>query len=399
MAQYTYVAQTEAGKRVKGKANAADQLELHKKLRDGGLMLISSKETSASRKRRKPFKAAVLSDFARQISTLLASGVTLVRALAIIARGEAVKPKEKEVYEDMLVRIRKGESLSEAMEDQNGAFPPLMIYMFRSAETSGNIDQVALKMAELYEKDHRLNAKVSSAMTYPKLLSVMIVVVILIMTQYVMPQFESIFGELTDLPATTRLLIGFSDFMEQYWYLVLVGGVAAFIGIRALMMLPPVRLQWHKVLVKVPLFGPLNKTICTSRFARTLSSLYSAGIPVIQAIQIARKTTGNDYIDSQFDKVIPFVRTGNNLSAGVDMVDGFVRKLGDAIRVGEETGSLDSMLVSTSEAMEYDADVAVNKMVTYVEPMMMCIMGVVVAVVVSGVFGAVYGSYGSIASL
>lgn len=398
MAQYKYTAQTTEGKKVKGTMNAADELELHKKLRDGDMMLISAKE-SVSKKRRKPFKPNVLSDFSRQVSTLLASGVTLVRSLSIISRGEAVKPKEREVYEDMLARIRKGSSLSEAMEDQNGAFPPLMIYMLRSAESSGNIDEVAMKMAELYEKDHRLNSKMSSAMVYPKILSVMIVVVLLIMTQYVMPQFESIFGEVSNLPLTTRLLIGFSDMMEKYWYIVLIGAVAVYIGIRGLLTIPAVRRQWHKLILKVPVFGPLQKTICTSRFARTLSSLYAAGIPVIQAIQIARKTTGNDYIDQQFDEVIPFIRTGNNLSDGVDMIDGFVRKLADAIRVGEETGSLDSMLVSTSDAMEYDADMAINKMVTYIEPVMMCVMGVVVAVVVSGVFGAVYGSYGSIGGL
>ena len=149
----------------------------------------------------------------------------------------------------------------------------------------------------------------------------------------------------------------------------------------------------------MPLVGKLQKTICTARFARTLSSLYAAGIPVLQALQIARKTAGNDYIDRQFDTVIPFVRAGNNLSDGIEQIDGFVRKLADTIRIGEETGSLDSMLTATSEAMEYDSDMAVSKMVSYVEPVLLLVMGVIVAFVVSGVFGAVYGSYDSVGGM
>lgn len=149
----------------------------------------------------------------------------------------------------------------------------------------------------------------------------------------------------------------------------------------------------------MPVFGKLQKVICTARFARTLSSLYSAGIPIVPALQIARNTVGNDYIDLQFDEVIPYVRAGNNLSDGLDMVDGFVKKLSDTIRVGEETGSLDSMLLATADAMEFDADIAINKMVSYVEPIMLIIMGIVVAFVMVAVFSALYGSYDSIAGM
>lgn len=398
MAQYKYKAQTLEGKRVRGVMQAADETELHQRLRENSLMLLEAREVGRNT-RRKQFKPKVLADFARQLSTLLASGVTLVRALGIISKGEAVKPKERQVYEGMLGLIRKGVSLSESMEAQNGAFPPLLIHMFRSAENSGNIDDVAMKMAILYEKEHRLNAKVSGSLVYPKILGAMIVGVVILLTQYVMPQFKDIFGEVSTLPGTTRFLMNFSDIMKSYWYLFLTGGVGGYVGIRALMMVPSVREKWHKALLHLPLFGQLQKTICTARFARTLSSLYSAGIPMLQALQISRKTVGNDYIDRQFDEMILKVRGGSSLSDAVDGVDGFVRKLADTIRVGEETGSLDSMLSSTSEAMEYDADVAINKMVSYVEPIMLLVMGVIVAFVVSGVFGAVYGSYDSVGGL
>ena len=349
MAQFKYKAQTIDGKKVSGTMNAADQSELHQRLRDGELFLLSAKEVKSS-KGIKQFKPKVLADFCRQLSTLVAAGVTLVRALNIIARGEAVKPKERAVYEDMLSKIRQGIALSEAMEAQGGAFPPLMIYMFRSAE-SGNLDQVALKMAELYEKDHKLNTKVAGAMIYPKILAGMIVAVILVLTKYVMPQFQELFEQMDTLPLSTRILNSISDFMQSYWYIAIILIVVLWAGAKALLTIASVRLKWHKIKVHMPVFGKLQKTICTSRFARTLSSLYSAGIPIVPSLQIARKTVGYDYIDQQFDNVIPFVRAGNNLSEGLDMVDGFIRKLTDSIRVGEETGSLDNMLMTTSEAL------------------------------------------------
>ena len=274
-----------------------------------------------------------------------------------------------------------------------------MIYMFRSAESGGNLDQVALKMAELYEKDHKLNTKVAGAMIYPKILAGMIVAVILVLTKYVMPQFQELFEQMDTLPLSTRILNSISDFMQSYWYIAIILIVVLWAGAKALLTIASVRLKWHKIKVHMPVFGKLQKTICTSRFARTLSSLYSAGIPIVPSLQIARKTVGNDYIDQQFDNVIPFVRAGNNLSEGLDMVDGFIRKLTDSIRVGEETGSLDNMLMTTSEALEYDADMAINKMMSYVEPIMLIIRGLILAFVMVSVFGAIYGSYDSIAGM
>lgn len=398
MAQFQYTAQTAEGKKIKGTMNAADEAQVQQLLREKDAFLLTVKEVRATRSMRQ-FKPKVLADFSRQLSTLTAAGVTLVRALTIIASGEAVRPKERTVYEDLVRQIRQGVALSDAMEQQNGVFPPLMIYMFRSAESSGNLDKVSLQMATLYEKDHKLNSKISSSMTYPKILAVMIVGVILILTQFVLPQFEEMFDQMDELPALTQWLLNMTDFVAGYWYVIVVVVAMLFVGVRTLMTLPKVRRSWHWFLIHMPVIGKLQKTICTYRFSRTLSSLYAAGIPIVTSLQIAKKTIGNDYIELQFDTVIPFVRAGNYLSDGLDQIDGFVRKLTDAIRVGEETGSLDSMLASTAETLEYDADMAINKMVSYVEPLMLIIMGIIVALVMGAVFGAIYGSYDSIAGM
>ena len=375
MAQFKYKAQSLDQKKITGTMNAADERELYQRLREQNLFLLSAQEVKSVRRNRR-FKPKVLAEFCRELSTLIGAGVTLVRALAIIANGDAVKPRQKAVYTDLLTQIRQGIALSDAMEAEGDAFPPLMIYMFRSAETSGNMDQVAMKMAQLYEKDHKLNAKISSSMVYPKILGAMIIAVIFIVTNF----------------------MGVGHIMQNYWYLIIAAGVGIYFGVKALVRMPSVRFKWHRFKLKVPVFGKLQKVICTSRFARTLSSLYSAGIPIVPALQITRKTIGNDYIDQQFDQVIPFVRAGNNLSEGLDMVDGFVRKLTDSIRVGEETGSLDTMLLATADSLEYDAEIAINKMVSYVEPIMLMVMGLIVAFVLIAIFSALYGSYGAIGS-
>lgn len=398
MARYKYTAQTAEGKNVKGTMIAADERELHQRLREGGMYLLSSKEMINNRHGRQ-FKAKVLAEFSRELGTLVGAGVTLVRALNILAHEESVKPKERAVYEELQARLRQGVSLSDAMEAQGNVFPPLMIYMFRSAETGGNLDEVALKMADLYEKEYRLNSKISSAMTYPKILAVMIVGVILIMTNYVLPQLDDLFSQMEVLPLSTRILVAVGDVLQNYWYLVLLAAAALFVVWKWLMTIESVRVKWHKALIHMPLIGKLQQVVYTSRFARTMSSLYSAGIPIVSCLQIARKTIGNDYIDQQFDEVIPFVRAGNNLSAGLDRVDGFVRKLTDSIMVGEETGRLDSMLLSTADALEYDADMAITKMVSYVEPCMLLLMGLIVAFVMVAVFSALYGSYDAIAGM
>ncbi len=398
MAQYKYKATDSNGKRIKGVMNAADETELQQRLHEQDAFLLSAKEAGRNRFSRQ-LKPKVLADFSRQLSTLVSAGVTLVRAINIIAAGESVKPKERAIYNDILKQLRQGIPLSDAMEAQNGAFPTLMIYMYRSAESSGNIDQVTMQMAEHYEKTHRLEAKLSSSMTYPKILAVMILGVIIIITKYILPQFADLFNMMPELPTATRILMGFSDFIQDYWIGVIIGVALLIVLFKAILMNRKARIIWSKAKIKIPVFGKLNKTICTSRFARTLSSLYAAGIPIVSCLQIARKTIGNDYMDDQFDKVIPFVRAGNNLSDGLDMTDGFVHKMTDSIRVGEETGQLDNMLRSTADSLEYDADIAISKMVSYVEPVMLIVMGIIVAFVLVSVLSAMYGSYSAIGGM
>ena len=214
MAQYRYKARTADGKKKTGRMEAADEADVQRRLHEEDVFLIDARPVRQGHSRR-ALKPKLLADFSRQLGTLLGAGVSLVRALRIIADGEATKPKEKEIYEDLIRQIRQGIPLSDAMDAQNGAFPPLMVSMFRSAQSSGNLDQVCIQVAQLYEKEHKLNAKISTSLVYPKILAVMIVAVVMILTKFVLPRFQELFDQMDTLPLSTQILMGCSYVLEQ----------------------------------------------------------------------------------------------------------------------------------------------------------------------------------------
>lgn len=397
MVTYKYRAQDENGKMISGTMQATDELDLHERLKQEKKYLIQAK-AQADKNNTKRLKSNAISDFAKNIGELLGAGVTLVKALRIISEDEPIKPKEREVYVGLSKQVRSGVPLSEAMLASGDAFPPLFINMIKSAESSGSMDKIALQMSVHYEKEYRLNQKVKSSMTYPKILCVLIVVVVAIIMGYVIPQFKDLFSQMDTLPTSTTILLGISNFVKNKWYVLIIAAVVLYIFFRVLCAIPGIRYAKDKLELKLPVIGKLRRVIYTARFARTLSSLYSAGISIINCLQIARNTIGNSYIERQFDQVIADVRAGMNLSESLDRVDGFTKKLSSSVAVGEETGALDTMLVSIANQMEYDSEVAMNKLVSYLEPAMIVVMAAVVGFVIISVIQPIYGSYATIAN-
>ncbi|MCR5691547.1 MAG: type II secretion system F family protein, partial [Eubacterium sp.] len=379
-----------------GVMSANNEQELHEKLKAEELFLISAKQQT-EKKRRKRIKSDVLSEYARNISKLVGSGVTLVKALRIISEDESWKPREREVYADILRLVKSGMPLSDAMEAQGEAFPSLFVSMIRSSETSGNLDQVAGQMADYYNKDYKLRKKVKSSMTYPKILCVLIVIVMAVIMGFVIPQFKDLFAQMESLPPTTTILLAISNFVKDKWYILLFFAIVIVLSFKVLLHLPKIKYVVDKIKVKAPVVGKLMKVIYTARFSRTLASLYAAGISIINCLTIAQTTIDNAYIEKQFDQVIADVRAGVNLSDALEKVDGFTKKMVSSVRVGEETGTMDSMLTSIADQMEYDSEVALNQLVSYLEPAMIAIMAVVVGFVIISVIQPIYGSYESIA--
>lgn len=394
MPNFRYTAKSMEGKIQRGTMEAAGEGALQQMLKEQGLYLIEAKDAAAVKKHKK-LNARQLSEFSKELSTLLASGVSIVRALEIIAEEEGISPITKALYLDILAELKRGLSLSEAMEMKQ-CFPELMLGMIRSGEGSGNIDAVMNRLALHYERENRLKQQVQSAMTYPMVLLVMSILVVILIVTFILPQFEELFAEMESLPVVTEILMGISDFLVTQWYVALLVIFLLFIILRTVGKIYKVRRTIDYIKVHMPVAGKLNKVIYTARFSRTLSSLYSSGMPIASALQTAGGTVGNVYVEEQFDKVISMVRSGIPLSQALREVDGFLRKLSSTIMIGEESGRLDAMLDSIAMTMEEEAEAATKRLVTLLEPILICIMALVVGFIIIAVMLPIYESYGAI---
>lgn len=394
MARFKYVAKDMSGKVHKGTVEAASENALTQQLREENLYLVEAKDLNGAKKYKK-LKAKQLAAFCRELSALLASGVTLVRALDIISEQEGMNKDERDIYKDVLQDLKRGISLSDAMESKE-CFPGLMIGMIRSGEGSGNLDLVTQRLSIQYEKDYKLTQQVKSAMTYPCILLVLCVAIVILIVTFILPQFQSLFDQMESLPMITNILIAVSNFLVQKWYIALLIVAVIVALIRIIVGIPSVRrgVDWLKVHMWG--FGKLFKVVYTARFARTLSSLYSSGMPLVSAVGVAAKTIGNGYVESQFDEVITMVRSGVPLSQGLREVDGLLKKLSSTILVGEESGRLDVMLDSIAETLESDAEQATKRMVTLLEPILIIFMALIVGCIMIGVMLPIYQSYSAI---
>ena len=272
MPEYRYQAQDSKGATVRGSMTAVDEADLQKKLRNQGVMLLEAKP--AKRKiTLKPLKKSELAVFCTEMGTMTQAGVPLVRSLEILAGNESITPYEKALYTELRDRVVQGIALSTTMERLYPAFPPLLIYMFKAAESSGNLDVTALNLADQYTRENQLEENTKSALVYPKILMALIVGVVLVIFGFVMPKFQELFDQMPSLPPTTRFLMWISDFVASYWLgIIIVGALCMFIS-RILLTVPAIRMLVDTIKTKAPLIGKLNKTIYSARFARTLSSL------------------------------------------------------------------------------------------------------------------------------
>lgn len=397
MPRYRYTATNAAGRTVRGTAEAPTMEALYIQLRDTkDEYMTAAREDTAGAVAFRAMKTAQLADFCRNLGTLLAAGVPLVRAFRIMADERGLDIRSKALYEAVLNDLRRGVPLSDAMSHCAPAFPELLLAMTRSAETTGSIDESFLRMGSYYDREHRMNQQVGNSMMYPLILAVLTVGVLVVLMTFVVPQFKDMFDQMESLPFLTELLFSVSDLVATHWLSLALGIFVLVMGLRLLMALPAVRLQWDRLILHAPVVGKLNRKICTARFARTLSNLYSGGVPIVATLISARDAVDNTWIASQFDTVLRNVRAGHSLSDTLGAVDGFEKKMSASIAVGEETGKLDSLLATISETLDYEAESATKRLVTLLEPLMIVIMAVIVGCVVVAVIMPIYLSYGTI---
>jgi type IV pilus assembly protein PilC len=393
MPLYRYSAVTLNGSKRTGSIEAATVDALVAALRQEQLYLTKW-STSEKQPESRRLKTDELADFCRQLGAMLSAGIMLIRAMGILSQ-RSLKPHIGKIYSDIIFDLQRGATLSQAMSNRGKSFPQLLINMIRAGENSGTLGVTCKKMAVTYDKEHRLNAKVQQALIYPAILLALIVVVVIIVFTFVLPQFMTLFADM-ELPLPTRIVMGISNFLVNYgiWLLIallIVGGLLATLFSR-----PAPRIAFDRLRLRLPKVGRLLRVIYTARFARTLSSLYVSGIPMIRALTIARTTIGNKYIEAQFDQVIEALGNGRPLSQALSTVDGFEPKLRSTILVGEESGSLEAMLESVAEQYEYDYEIASQRLVTFIEPVLIVVMAAVVALVIISVLLPIYQMYSEI---
>jgi type IV pilus assembly protein PilC len=393
MPVYKYNAIALDGTKRRGSVEAADESQLSGLLSQNGLFLVSATSKSEQKYGTK-LRTREIADFCRQLSAMLASGITLIRAMQIIAQRDA-KPKVKAVYEALIRELQRGATLSEAMAAQGKAFPELLVNMIRAGESSGRLDVTTQKMADQYDKQYKLDGKIKSATTYPVILIVMIVIVMIVIFTFVLPTFFEMFEGMS-LPTPTRIVLAISNFLTHHFVQFAAGvGIAVALFIAVLGM-PAPKLACDHLKLKLPRIGKLLSIIYTSRFARTLASLYISGIPMIQALNVCRGTIGNKYLEQQFDGIVVALGNGRTLSQALTGVQGFDRKLLSTIMIGEESGRLEQMLDSVSDQYDYDSEMASQRLVTILEPILIVVMAAIVAFVMISVMMPIYQMYSNI---
>ena len=393
MPKFKYSAKDLKNLTVRGELEAADKSDLYTRLREQALVLVDASEVEQKTNYYR-FKAREIADFSRQMAEMLASGLTVAHALNILRERDA-KPKMRDIYDIVYKNILNGMPLSEAAGEMGNTFPTLFVNMCNAGEASGQLEKTMRKMSEHYEKEDRLNRKIKSAATYPIVLLTLTVGAMLLIFMVIMPMFFQIF-EGMELPLLTRIVMGLSDFMLENWLTILLVAFAIPFLVRYLLSVPSIRVWFDKTKFKIPIIkGPL-RIIYTARFARTLSSLYSSGLPLVNSLSISSALTGNKHLEVQFPDVIKSIRNGDSLSESISRIQEFDPKLATTINIGEETGRLVQMLESTADTYDYEADMATSRLVSLLEPIMIIVMAVLIGVVLISVMTPIFSLYGQI---
>ncbi|MBQ6034254.1 MAG: type II secretion system F family protein, partial [Ruminococcus sp.] len=368
MKSFSYVAQDAKGRQAKGIINAENEQEFLQKAKEKGLYVRDYKESdSDDTKSIYKFKTNELAFCCRQLAAMLTSGLTLVKAIDILTK-EQENEKPRAIWQDIYENVQKGESFSSSLEMHSGSFPDFLISMVGAGESSGSLDIIMNRMSDHYAKENKLKNTIRGAMIYPIILLVLCVVIVIFLFTVIMPTFIDMFDSKEDMPVLTRIMAGISDFLTHKWYILVVILIVAVLGFRAALRTPGFRIKFDRMLIKGPGFGPLVTKIYTGRFARTLSSLYSSGLPMVECLERASSILGNAYVDEKFVDVIDEVKQGETLSSAITRTEIFEPMFCSVIYVGEESGALDSILEKTSDYYEDESDSAVQRLVSTIEP-------------------------------
>jgi type IV pilus assembly protein PilC len=377
--QFIWEGKDKRGKKVRGKSLASSETALRADLRRQGVAPSRIKtQSNAFRGGGKP-NAQDIAVFARQLATMLSSGIPLVQSFEIIANGND-KPSMQKLVLDIKASVEGGSTLHESLAKNPLYFDDLFVNLIEAGEQAGALETLLDKVASYKEKTEALKKKIKKALFYPAAVLIVAVIVTTILLIFVIPQFEELFkGFGADLPAFTVMVVNMSKFMQKYFWLVFGiagGGIYAFIYFHKRSR--NMRRFMDRVMLKFPIIGPILVKAAIARFARTLATMFAAGVPLVEAMESVAGATGNIVYEEATLRMKDEVATGQRLQRAMENTNLFPNMVIQMIAVGEESGSLDSMSAKVADFYEAEVDNAVDSMSSLLEPLIMAILGVLV---------------------
>lgn len=382
---FDYKVRDSAGKVIKGTLDADNTGLVARRLREMGYVPldISARSGASGAIRRDlhlpgnagrvPLK--VLAVFSRQFATLISSGLTLFKAITILEE-QTEHPGLAKIIGDVRAQVERGVALSEALSKHPKAFSRLYVAMVKAGEASGSLDRALISLADTMEKQVELRGKIKSAMAYPVASLGIVVAIAAAVLLFIVPVFKGIFAQLGGkLPAPTLILVDMSNIAVHYFPFVVVALVIVVVGFRRLIQTPNGRVAWDTTKLKAPVFGSLMRKTAVSRFTSTLSALLSAGVPVLEALEITRETVSNVVVSKGVDSIIDGVKRGEPIARGLTGHPVFPTMVTHMISVGEETGGLDSMLAKAATFLDNEIERTVESLTSLLEPLMIVVLG------------------------
>ena len=382
---YRYTVRDRSGKTRNGTLEATDQKVVANKLREMGYAPVSISEVKTATLQKElsipGFKKKVglkdLSIFSRQFATMINSGLSLIRALNILAQ-QTDNSELARVLGEVRSAVEQGRSLSVALSEHE-AFPKLYIAMVRAGETAGMLDTVLLRIAETLEKDLELRRRIKSAMTYPVVVLILAILLTGVMLVFIVPTFTGMFETLGgELPGPTKILVALSGLLRKFWYVIMFLPVIAWKAFVYARKQENVRFFLDKYKLKAPVFGILFHKIAIARFARNLGTLLHAGVPILTALEITADTVNNGVMSNAINDVKTSVKEGASVAKPLGTHDIFPPMVVQMIAVGEETGAMDTMLTKIADFYDSEVTAMTESLTAMLEPLMIAVLGGIV---------------------
>jgi len=391
MPYFNYTIRDANGQTRSGKVEAPNAEELRKRLQAEGLQVLEvTEDRKAPRVPAGGYGRVKLSDlaiFARQFSTMLDAGVSLIRCLDVL-QAQTNNARLRKILMDLSARVESGESLSRSMARHPKAFSQLIIGLIRAGEVGGVLEESLQRIAGFLEKDVELRRKIRSALTYPVIVLLAAVGIVIFLVSWLVPQFAQLFKELgiKDLPAPTQFLVDLSALFTQRYYVVLIAVAAVFIAYKLFVSTRVGRRVADRVKLRVPVFGPLHHKIVMARFSRTMGTLLASGVPILQAMETVAGVVGNSVVSDAVIESRARIREGEKIADPLQRSKMFPPMVVHMVSVGEESGSLDHMLNKIADFYENEVEMTIASLTAAIEPVMIVLLGFIVGFIVISMF-------------